>query len=130
MTPPGEPFVDAAGARAHEEALALEVLEHALELERLEVRERQVSAAEDSLACREVKAEQEVDQKVAGIRQALVCEYCRKLGLQELRFKQRRAELRGQVDSCKAKLAAAEQREKAAEDAWAISEAELLSLQQ
>ena len=41
--------------------LALEVLEHSLELEQLQMRERQVATVEDTVAAREARIQQEVD---------------------------------------------------------------------
>ena len=67
----------------------LEALEQSLELERLEVRERQVAAAEDAIATREARIQQEVEQKVEKLRVTLVREYCQRLGLQETRSQQR-----------------------------------------
>ena len=120
---------DAAGIRAHEEALALEVLEHNLEREQLEVMERRVASAEDALASREARIQLEVDQKVAGIHKALIEEYRRKLGLQETRFKQWQVELQGKADALKVELVAVERHGKAAEEARVTAEAELSSLQ-
>jgi hypothetical protein len=91
--PPSEAPSDEKGGQAREDALALEITEHNLELERLELRERQVAAAEDAVATREAKIQQEVDRRVAEIRGALVGEYHRKLRLQETRFQQRQVEL-------------------------------------
>ena len=94
------------------------------------MRERQVATAEDALASREARVQQEIDQKVGVIRGAYVDEYRWKLGLQETRFQPRQVELQGKTDTLRVKLAAAERREKAAEEAWASSQAELSSLQQ
>nr|XP_040245475.1 uncharacterized protein CG45076-like [Aegilops tauschii subsp. strangulata] len=44
-----------------EEALALEVLEHSLALEQLEVREHQAAAAEDAVTAREARIQQEAE---------------------------------------------------------------------
>ena len=107
VAPAGGTLTDVAGARAHEEALALEALEHSLERERLEVMERQVVVPEDALASREAGIQREVDQTVAGIRETLVEEYRQKLELQEARFKQLRDELQGKADALEEKLTAA-----------------------
>ena len=98
MWPRGAP-ADTAEARDHKEVLALEALAQSLERDRLELMERQVTSAEEALASREAKIQLEVDQKVPEVRQSLVVEYCRKLGLQETRFKQRQAELQGKADA-------------------------------
>ena len=66
---------------------------------------------------------------MAGIRGALVEEYRRKLGLQEARFQQKRAELQGKADALKVELVAVERHGKAAEEARVTAEAELSSLQ-
>ncbi|XP_073361554.1 uncharacterized protein [Aegilops tauschii subsp. strangulata] len=67
----------------HEEALALEAMEHRLELERLETRERQVAQAEDIVGAREARAQEEVDRRVAEARADLAGRYDLKLKLVE-----------------------------------------------
>ena len=64
-----------------EEALALEAMERSLELERLEMRERQVAQAEDAANAREARIQKEVDRKVAEARADLVGRYDLKLEL-------------------------------------------------
>nr|XP_020177350.1 tol-Pal system protein TolA-like [Aegilops tauschii subsp. strangulata] len=55
-----------------EEALLLEATKRSLELERLEMTERQVAQAEDAVGVREAKAQEEVDRRVAEARADLV----------------------------------------------------------
>ena len=81
MTPPRGAPSNGKGLQEYEEALLLEALEHSLELERLEVRERQVAVADDVVTAREAKIQQEVDQKVEKICEALAKEYHQKLSL-------------------------------------------------
>jgi N-acetylmuramoyl-L-alanine amidase len=71
-----------------DEALMLEALEHSLELERLEVREHQVAAAEDAVTAREARIQQEVDRKVERAREAFMKEHRQQLELRETRFQQ------------------------------------------
>nr|XP_020201267.1 plectin-like [Aegilops tauschii subsp. strangulata] len=112
------------------EALVLESLEHSLELERLEVRERQVAMAEDAFTAREAKIQEEVDRRVAKARTDLDDEHRLKLELVE-------AEVKGRTTALKTKLNEAEQRERAAKASQASAQenlastrADLLSLQQ
>ena len=109
--------------------LALEVLEHSLELERLEVRECQAAAAEDVVATREARIQQEVDQKVVKIRVALLDEHRRELELHETCFELQQVELEGTTTALSTKLAAAEHRERAAKEAQASAQADLASAQ-
>ena len=51
-----------------EEALLLEATERSLELERLEMSERQVTQAEDAVGVREARAQEEVDCRAAEAR--------------------------------------------------------------
>lgn len=90
---PGGTFTNAIGARAHEEALALEVLEHSLERKRLEVMECQVVVAEDALGAREATARKKAHERVARVRMALADDYRQKLECQKARFRARHDEL-------------------------------------
>ena len=98
--------------RRREEALALEAVEHSLELERLETRERQVAQAEDVVGAREAKAQEEVDRRVA--------EVCAGLeGWHDLELQLAKTEAAGRAAALRPRLAEVEGRK----------EAELLSLQ-
>nr|XP_020160305.1 uncharacterized protein LOC109745593 [Aegilops tauschii subsp. strangulata] len=92
-----------------EEVLALETLEHSLALERLEVRERQAATAEDAVAARDARIQQE------------------KLELQETCFELQQTELEGRTFALRTKLDAAEQRERAAREAQASAQDDLAS---
>ncbi|KAE8776840.1 hypothetical protein D1007_50462 [Hordeum vulgare] len=59
--PPADFFPPGVVFRASSDSLALVEVEQSLERERLEMRERQVSLAEDSLASREAKLQEEID---------------------------------------------------------------------
>ena len=61
----GEVSPDEAEIHKREEGLVLDALERSLELQRLELRERQAATAEDAVAARDARIQQEVDQKVA-----------------------------------------------------------------
>ena len=105
--------------RKREEALALEAMERSLELERLETRERHVALAEDVIAAREAKAQEEVDRRVAKAPTDLEGRYDLKLKLVE-------AEATGRTAALKSRLTEVERRE----EATAAARAELLPLQQ
>lgn len=109
-----------------EDTLALEAMEQSLEHEWLDVMERQVATAEDSLASREAAIQGEVDKRVAGVRRALTKDYRKKLRLQESRLCKRHGELNGEADGLKKKLATAERCEKAAMDDQAEAELSFL----
>ena len=106
--------------RKREEVLALEAMERGLELQWLETRERQVAQAEDDICTREVRAQEEVDRRVAEARADLVGRYDLKLKLVE-------AEAVGRTTALRSGLAEAEQREKAAAAALVSVQAELSS---
>ena len=103
-----------------EEALVLEALEHSLELERLEMRERQVAMAEDAVTTREAQIQEEVDRRVAKARSDVADEYCLKVEFLE-------AEVAGRNAALKTKLNEAEQRERDAEAAHALAQVDLAS---
>ena len=65
-----------------EDTLTLEVQEQSLDHEQLEVMERQLAAAEDSLSSWEAAIQGEVDERVAGVRRTLAKDYHGKLKLQ------------------------------------------------
>ena len=75
------PSTREARLRTLEEALALVAFERSLEHEWLEVMERQVIAAEISLASREAKVQTEIDEGIAGFCRALAKDYHKKLKL-------------------------------------------------
>ena len=77
----------------------LEVLERSLDLEQLEVRERQVPTPEDPVAAREARIQQEVNQRVAKVRAALADEHRLKLELLEAELKGRTTALRTKLDT-------------------------------
>ena len=56
-------------------------MERSLELEQLEMRERQVAQAEDAIGAREAKAQEEVDRRVVEARADLEGRYDLKLKL-------------------------------------------------
>ena len=64
-----------------EEALMFEATEHSLELERLEMRERQVAQAEDAASAREARAQENIDRRVAEAHADLANRYDLKLKL-------------------------------------------------
>ena len=76
----------------------LEAAERNLDLERLETRERLVARAEDDVAAREARAQEEVDHRVAEARSAFEREYGTRLGLIK-------AEAEGRTAALRAKLA-------------------------
>ena len=73
--------IDRAELQKREEALRLEATERALELERLETRERMVAQAEDDVAAREARASEAVDHRVAAARSNLEREFEERLEL-------------------------------------------------
>ena len=90
--------------------MALEAVERSLELERLEMRERQVAQAEEAVGTREARAHEEVDRRVAEARAVFAGRHDLKLTLVE-------AEAVGRTTALKSALAEAEQNEKAASTA-------------
>ncbi|KAE8797063.1 hypothetical protein D1007_27849 [Hordeum vulgare] len=72
-------------------------VEQSLERERLEVRERHVSLAKESLASREAKLQEEIDRGVVEAQRSLLLDYRAKLRLQESRFHERRDHLKSKV---------------------------------
>ena len=84
------------------------------------MREHQATTAEDTVAAREARVQQEVDQKVAEVHAALVDEYRLKSEFLE-------AELKGRTTALRSRLDEAEQREKAAAAALISVQAELAS---
>nr|XP_020159880.1 hyaluronan-mediated motility receptor-like [Aegilops tauschii subsp. strangulata] len=103
-----------------EEALALEAMEHSLELERLETRERQVALAEDAVGAREARAQEDVDRRVAEARADILGRYDLKLKLVE-------AEAAGRTTALKSRLTEAERHEEAAAATLVLAHAELAS---
>ena len=95
--------VDRAKLLKREEALTLEAAERNLDLERLETREHLVARAEDDVAAREARAQEEVDRHVAEARSAFEREYETRLGL----VKAKLAEVTRCADSSAAALSAA-----------------------
>nr|XP_020176698.1 uncharacterized protein LOC109762277 [Aegilops tauschii subsp. strangulata] len=89
-----------------EEAMALEAVERSLELERLEMRERQVIQAEDTVDAREDRAQEEVDRRVAETRANLEGRY-------DLRLKLAVTEDASRAAALGPKLAEVERREEA-----------------
>ena len=67
--------VDRAELLKRKEALMLKAAERNLDLERLETRECMVAWAEDDVAAREARAQEEVDRRVAEARSAFEREY-------------------------------------------------------
>nr|XP_020152057.1 tol-Pal system protein TolA-like [Aegilops tauschii subsp. strangulata] len=106
--------------RRREEALALEAVERSLELEQLEVRERQVAQAEDAIGVCEAKAQEEVDRRVAEARADIEGRY-------DLRLKLAGTEDAGRSAALRPKLAEVERREEATAAALAKAQAELAS---
>ncbi|KAE8777000.1 hypothetical protein D1007_50281 [Hordeum vulgare] len=92
------------GSRASVDSLALVEVEQSLEQERLEVRERQVSLDEESLASRQAKLEEDIDRGVADARHSLLLDYRAKLRLQESRFRERRGHMNNEVDALRKRL--------------------------
>ncbi|KAE8776024.1 hypothetical protein D1007_51411 [Hordeum vulgare] len=70
-----------------------------LEQERLETRERQVSLAEESLASREAKLQEDIDRGVVEAQRSLLLDYRAKLRLQESRFRECQGHLKNEVDA-------------------------------
>ena len=103
-----------------EEALMVEATERSLELERLEMRERQVAEAEDAASAREARTQEEADRRVAEASADLANRYNLKLKLME-------AEGVGRTAALRSGLAEAEQRDKAATAALISVQAELAS---
>ena len=98
--------------------MALEAVERSLELERLEMRERQVAQAEDDVGAREARAQEEVDRRVAEARADLEGRYDLKLKLVE-------AEAAGRTAALKSRLTEVERREEATAAALVSVQAEL-----
>ena len=71
--------------RRREEALTLETAECNLDLEQLEMRERQVAQAEDDVGAREAWIQAEIDHRMAEARAGLEREYEERLELSGLR---------------------------------------------
>ena len=84
--------------RKREEALTLEAVERSLELEQLEMRERQAAQAEDVIGAREARVEEEVDRRVAEVRADLEGGYDLKLKLAGVEDEGRAAALRPRLD--------------------------------
>ena len=103
-----------------EEALALEAMERSFELERLEMRERQVALAEDVVGAREARAQEDVNRRVAEARADLVGRY-------DLRLKLVEAEAAGRTTALNSRLTEAKRREEAAAAALVSAQAELAS---
>ncbi|KAE8806110.1 hypothetical protein D1007_17712 [Hordeum vulgare] len=101
---PTEFFPANVGFRASADSLELVEVEHSLEQERLEVKERQVSLAEESLASREVKLHGEIDRGVAKAQRSLLLDYRAKLKLPEYRFCERRDHLKNKVNALHRRL--------------------------
>nr|XP_020169716.1 tol-Pal system protein TolA-like [Aegilops tauschii subsp. strangulata] len=106
--------------RKREEALVLEAVERSLELERLEMRERQVAQAEDVVGVREAMVQEEVDRRVAEARADLEGRYDLKLEFME-------AAAAGRTAALKSRLIEAERREEAAAAALVSAQAKLAS---
>ena len=112
--------VDQAELLKREEALALEAAEHNLELERLETRERLVTQAEDDVAAREARVQEEVDRRVAEARSNLEREY-------EGRLELIGAEAEGRTAALTAKLAEVTRSADSSAVALGAAQAELAS---
>ncbi|XP_044456172.1 translation initiation factor IF-2 [Triticum aestivum] len=112
--------VDRAKLLKHEEALTLEAAERNLDLKRLETRERLVSRAEDDVAVREARAQEEVNRRVAEARSAFEHEYETRLGLIK-------AEAEGRTAALRAKLAEVRRRAESSTAALSAAQAELSS---
>ncbi|KAE8807966.1 hypothetical protein D1007_15646 [Hordeum vulgare] len=110
------------------DSLVLEEVEQSLEQERLEVREFQVSLAEESLASREAKFQEEVDSRVAEVQRSLLLDYRAKLGLQESRFRGRRGHVKSEVDALRKRLGQEVKHRQVALDAQATAEGKLTLL--
>ena len=67
----GAPF-DEEDILRREESLLLEATERSLDLEWLEMRERQVAQAEDVVGAREARAQEEVDSRVPRLTRILM----------------------------------------------------------
>ena len=100
--------------------LALEAVERSLELEQLEKRERQVAQAEDDVGAREVRAQEEVDCRVAEVCVDLESRHNLKLKLME-------AGSAGRTATLKSRLVEVERREEATASSLASAQAELVS---
>lgn len=117
---PGEVALAEAELLRRHDDLMLEVVEHSLALERLEVRERQAAVAEDAVAAREAQVLVEVEKRVAKARAEMD-------GRHRLDLELLKAELEGRTSILKTKLQAMEQCEGAARGALASSESALNS---
>ncbi|KAE8802803.1 hypothetical protein D1007_21452 [Hordeum vulgare] len=102
--PPAEFFPAVVGFRASADSLALVEVEQSMEQERLEVREHQVSLAEESLASREKKLQDVIDRGVAETLRSLPLDYRAKLRPQQSRFCDRRGHLKNEVDALRKKM--------------------------
>ncbi|KAI5007705.1 hypothetical protein ZWY2020_008753 [Hordeum vulgare] len=96
-----------------------------LERERLEVRERQVLLAEESLASREAKLHEDIDRRVAEAQRSLLLDYRAKLRLQESRFCECHDHLKNEVDALWKRLDQEVKHRQAALDAQATAEGKL-----
>ena len=106
--------------RRREEPLMLEATECNLDLERLEMRERQVTQAEDDVGVREARIQEAVDRRMAEAHVDLVREYEEKLELIE-------AEAAGRTAALRSKLTEAMQHAKATAAALVSAQTELSS---
>ena len=112
--------VDQAELLKREEALTLEAAERNFDLERLDTRERLVARAEDDVAAREARAQEEVDCRVAEARSALEREHGTRLGLIKV-------EAEGRTAALRAKLTEATRRADSSAAALSATQAELSS---
>ena len=111
-----------------EEALAQEVVERSLELEQLEMRERQVAQAKDAVGAREARVQEEVDRLVAEVRADLEGRYDLKLKLTGTEDAGRAAALRPRLDEAERRAEAPTATLVTAQADLASARAELRSL--
>ncbi|KAE8797467.1 hypothetical protein D1007_27453 [Hordeum vulgare] len=103
-------------------------LEQCLEQERLETWERVLSLADESLASREGKLEEEIDRRVGEARRYLLLDYRVKLKLQESCFLRCRDCLQNEVNTLRRGLDQEMESRQAALDAHAITKGKLSNM--
>lgn len=123
--PPAGFFPAGVGFRTSADSLTLVEVEQSLEQECLEVRERQALLAEESLASREAKLQEDIDRGVAEAQRSLLLDYRARLRLQESRFRKHRGHLKNEVDALRKRLDQEVKRRQVALDAQATAEGNL-----
>ena len=121
---------DPAELQKREEALTLEATESAREHERLEMRERWVTRAEDDVAAREARVSKEVGRRVATARLNLEREFTERLELVRTEAEGRTTVLRIKLEEATRRADALQAALEAAQGESTTSRAEVLLLHQ